>query len=194
MGTTEILARHIVETTYDALPADVVRAAKDIMLDGIGVMLAGSQEEPPRIAAEYAREMGGRPDCTVFGHGFKTSPPMAAFVNGGSGHVLDYQPMWHPATHATSPTLPATLAPRGDARGLRQGRDRRAGRGLRGAGAPTSRRLRYRAHRAHRVSSSGDGRAARRRGRRRGAPRPGRPADALGARPRRQPQRRARRQ
>ena len=110
MSTTEILARHIVETTYDGLPADVVRAAKDIMLDGIGVMLAGSQEEPPRIAAEYAREMGGRPDCTVFGHGFKTSPPMAAFVNGVSGHVLDYEPMWHPATHATSPTLPAILA------------------------------------------------------------------------------------
>src|SRR5215467_9344039 len=80
MGTTEILARHIVETTYGALPADVVRAAKDIMLDGIGVMLAGSQEEPPRIAAEYAREMAGRPDCTVFGHGFKTSPTMPAIL------------------------------------------------------------------------------------------------------------------
>ncbi|MBI2205067.1 MAG: MmgE/PrpD family protein [Candidatus Rokubacteria bacterium] len=110
MGTTEILARHIVETTYDALPAGVVRAAKDVILDGVGVMLAGSQEEPPRIVAEYVREMGGAPRCTVFGHGFKTSPPMAAFVNGVSGHVLDFEPMWHPATHATSPTLPSILA------------------------------------------------------------------------------------
>ena len=50
------------------------------------------------------------PLCTVFGLGFRTSPPMAAFVNGVSGHVLDYEPMWHPATHATSPTLPAILA------------------------------------------------------------------------------------
>jgi aconitate decarboxylase len=110
VGTTEILARHIVETTYDSLPAEVVRAAKDVILDGVGVMLAGSQEEPPRIVAEYAREMGGPPQCTVFGLGFKTSPPMAAFVNGVSGHVLDYEPMWHPATHATSPTLPSILA------------------------------------------------------------------------------------
>jgi len=110
MGTTEILARHIVETTYDSLPAEVVRAAKDVILDGVGVMLAGSAEEPPRIAADYAREMGGTPVSTVFGHGFKTSPPMAAFVNGISGHVLDYEPMWHPATHATSPTLPSILA------------------------------------------------------------------------------------
>jgi 2-methylcitrate dehydratase PrpD len=110
MGTTEILARHIVETTYESLPAEVVRAAKDVILDGVGVMLAGSQEEPPRIAAEYAREMGGLPQCTVFGLGLRTSPPMAAFVNGISGHVLDYEPMWHPATHATSPTLPTILA------------------------------------------------------------------------------------
>lgn len=110
MGTTEVLARHIVETTYDSLPAEVVRAAKDVILDGVGVMLAGSREEPPRIVADYAREMGGAPRCTVFGFGFKTSPPMAAFVNGISGHVLDYEPMWHPATHATSPTLPSILA------------------------------------------------------------------------------------
>ena len=110
MGTTEILARHIVDTSYDTLPPEVVRAAKDVILDGVGVMLAGSQEEPPRIVGEYAREMGGTPQCTVFGLDFKTSAPMAAFVNGVSGHVLDYEPMWHPATHATSPTLPAILA------------------------------------------------------------------------------------
>ena len=110
MGTTEILARHVVETSYDSLPAEVVRAAKDVFMDGIGVMLAGSQEEPPRLAGAFAREVGGTPRCTVFGLGFKTSAPMAAFVNGISGHVLDYEPMWHPATHATSPTLPSILA------------------------------------------------------------------------------------
>src|SRR5262245_8275302 len=73
-------------------------------------MLAGSQEEPPRLAADFARDIGGTPRCTVFGLGFKTSPPLAALVNGMSGHVLDYEPMWHPATHATSPTLPSILA------------------------------------------------------------------------------------
>ena len=35
---------------------------------------------------------------------------MAAFVNGVAGHVLDYEVMWHPATHATSPTLPGIMA------------------------------------------------------------------------------------
>jgi 2-methylcitrate dehydratase PrpD len=54
--------------------------------------------------------MGGNNQCSVFGQGFKTSPVMAAFANGVAGHVLDYEVMWHPATHATSPTLPGILA------------------------------------------------------------------------------------
>jgi hypothetical protein len=29
VGTTEILARHVVETTYESLPAEVVRTAKE---------------------------------------------------------------------------------------------------------------------------------------------------------------------
>jgi hypothetical protein len=41
MGTTEILARHIVETTDDSPPAEVVRAAS--------VLLA-----PPQVAAAEA--------------------------------------------------------------------------------------------------------------------------------------------
>ena len=110
MGTTEVLARHVVETTFEALPPEVVRAAKDVILDGVGVTLAGSREEPPRLAAEYVREEGAAPRCSVFGQGFKTSPTLAAFVNGIACHVLDYEPMWHPATHATSPTLPPVLA------------------------------------------------------------------------------------
>ena len=47
---------------------------------------------------------------TVIGHGFKTSPVSAAYVNGVSMHVLDYEPMWSPPTHAASPTLPTVLA------------------------------------------------------------------------------------
>jgi len=117
MGVTEDLARHIVETGYDGLPLEVVQTAKDVILDGMGVMLAGSREEPPRIVAEYAQELGGAPRCTAFGFGFRTSPTLAAFINGVSAHVLDYEPMWYPPTHALSPTLPPILA-LAEARGL----------------------------------------------------------------------------
>ena len=110
MSVTEELAGHISATDFDAMPSEAVEAAKVVILDGLAVTLAGSKEGAAQIVGEYAREMGGNPLCSVFGQGFKTSPPMAAFVNGVAGHVLDYEVMWHPATHATSPTLPGILA------------------------------------------------------------------------------------
>ena len=110
MSVTERLAQHIASANFAAMPQEAVEAAKIVILDGLAVTLAGSQETAVQIVAEYAREMGGNPQCSAFGHGFKTSPPMAAFVNGVAGHVLDYEVMWHPATHATSPTLPGIMA------------------------------------------------------------------------------------
>ena len=110
MSTTEVLAGHIASSRFDAMPPEAVEAAKVVILDGLAVTLAGSREQAARIVADYAQDMGGNPQCSAFGHGFRTSPPMAAFVNGVAGHVLDYEVMWHPATHATSPTLPGILA------------------------------------------------------------------------------------
>ena len=110
MSTTEDLAQLISQAQFASLPPEVVDVAKTVILDGLAVTLAGSQEEAAKIVAEYAQEMGGNPNCSVFGQGFKTSPVMAAFANGVAGHVLDYEVMWYPATHATSPTLPGILA------------------------------------------------------------------------------------
>ena len=110
MSVTQQLAQHIAEAKYEAMPPEAVEAAKVVILDGIAVTLAGTREQAAQIVADYAREMGGNAQCSAIGHGFKTSPPMAAFVNGVAGHVLDYEVMWHPATHATSPTLPGILA------------------------------------------------------------------------------------
>ncbi len=110
MPVTEQLAQHIASAKFEAMPREAVEAAKVVILDGLAVTLAGSREQAAQIVTDYAREMGGNPQSSIFGHGFKTSPPMAAFVNGVAGHVLDYEVMWHPATHATSPTLPGILA------------------------------------------------------------------------------------
>lgn len=110
MGVTETLCQTITRLTFADLPQQVVAVAKRIILDGIAVAVAGAQEDGPRIVAEHVRELGGTPVSTVVGHGFKTSPVSAAYVNGVSMHVLDYEPMWSPPTHATSPTLPPVLA------------------------------------------------------------------------------------
>ncbi len=107
---TQALCHTIVQLSFDALPSQVVAVAKRIILDGIAVAVAGAHEEGPCIAVEHVSDLGGKPVATVVGHGFKTSPVSAAYVNGISMHVLDYEPMWSPPTHATSPTLPTVLA------------------------------------------------------------------------------------
>lgn len=58
--------------------------------DFAGVAFAGLREEQSRIIMDYARKMGGLPQSTVIGGSFKTSPYLAALVNGTVGHSLDY--------------------------------------------------------------------------------------------------------
>ncbi|MGE0820890.1 MAG: MmgE/PrpD family protein [Candidatus Binatia bacterium] len=110
MGITDELCHAITQITFDTLPLQVVAVAKRIILDGIAVAVAGSTEAGPRIVAEHVQSQGAKEIATVLGLGFKTSPVSAAYVNGIAMHVLDYEPMWSPPTHATSPTLPAILA------------------------------------------------------------------------------------
>src|SRR5690349_17379820 len=87
-----------------------MRAGSALMLDGIAVAMAGSRENASRIIAEHIRSLGGAEQSTALNFGFKTTAVAAARLNGSSMHVLDYEPMWNPPTHALSTTLPTVLA------------------------------------------------------------------------------------
>jgi 2-methylcitrate dehydratase PrpD len=110
-GLTETVCRRIVETGSQDLSPAAIAAAKRLVLDGIAVAVAGCRaEEAPAIVAEHEHEQGGAPQATAIGFGFKTSAVQAALINGVSMHVLDYEPMWSPANHAVSTSLPTVLA------------------------------------------------------------------------------------
>ncbi|MDP2951941.1 MAG: MmgE/PrpD family protein, partial [Chloroflexota bacterium] len=111
MGTTERLACFLVETGYNNLPQEVVRVAKRAFLDGMGVALAGSQEEAGRIIAHHVKEQGGAKECRVLGNRWRVPAPAAALANGIMAHALDYDdyaPGW--VAHPTAAILPAVLA------------------------------------------------------------------------------------
>jgi aconitate decarboxylase len=110
MTTTPELCDKIVATTYDTLTPEAIAAARRLVLDGIAIALAGTEEEAVAILAEHYRGMGARPDAVALGLGFRTAPTLAAALNGASMHVLDFEPMWTPSNHALSTTLPAILA------------------------------------------------------------------------------------
>jgi 2-methylcitrate dehydratase PrpD len=117
MGLTATLAARIAATRYEDLGAAAVAAARRLVLDGIAVAVAGTHEDAIRILAAHQRALGGTPEASAIGFGFRTDPVRAAALNGAAMHVLDFEPMWSPATHALSTTLPVALA-LGEARGL----------------------------------------------------------------------------
>ncbi len=110
MTVTAELCEKIVAQTWDSLTPDSIAAARRLVLDGISIALAGTEEEAMQILGEHYRGFGARGDCTAIGHGFRTAPTLAAALNGASMHVLDFEPMWTPSNHALSTTLPAILA------------------------------------------------------------------------------------
>ena len=122
MGLTADLCARIAGLGYDDMPEEARAAARRLVLDGLAVGVAGvSEEDAIPIMARCMRELGGNPVSTAIGCGFRTDPVRAAAINGAAMHVLDFEPMWSPATHALSVTLPVALA-LAEARGL-EGRE-----------------------------------------------------------------------
>lgn len=80
--TTRKLAAFAAALGYDHLPAGTVEAAKRLLLDGLGCLLAGTVGGPARIAARMVQRLGGEPQATIFADNARSSVCHAAFVNG----------------------------------------------------------------------------------------------------------------
>jgi 2-methylcitrate dehydratase PrpD len=108
---TQTLSKFIVDTGFDDLPQAVVERAKHHILDGIGVMLAGSQHQISRKVLRYVASLGGKPQATAIGSEFKIAADQAAFVNATMGHVLDFDDDSDTmVSHPTVTILPAIMA------------------------------------------------------------------------------------
>lgn len=110
MSVTAELCQKIVATTWESLTQEAIAAARRLVLDGLAIAVAGTEEDTIQILAEHYRDFGARGDATAIGFGFRTSPLWAAALNGAAMHVLDFEPMWTPSNHALSTSLPAILA------------------------------------------------------------------------------------
>src|SRR5437764_3488546 len=107
---TRLVSEHAASLAYDVLPRELVELIKQIVLDTLGVAIGASGLAPEaRVVAEYVEALGGRPESTVLGFGFKAPAPWAAFVNGSLGHMLDYDDVGA-GGHVGIATVPVAFA------------------------------------------------------------------------------------
>jgi len=88
MGLTAELAHFVTETEVGQIPLEALEGARDALIDSIGVAVAGTGDEVSQIALKSAG--AGVQQAIVWGTSVRTSCADAAFVNGVSGHALDY--------------------------------------------------------------------------------------------------------
>ena len=108
---TETLARFAIETKASAMPDETIDAARDALIDTVGVALAGTREPVGELAGRWVRELGAKPQAVCWGRDLATSPAEAAFANGISSHALDFDDT-HPSVrgHPSATLVPAALA------------------------------------------------------------------------------------
>ena len=119
-GTTDALTRFITTASLSNMPSDVVAQAKRCLVDGFGVILAGSTVKGSEIVREYVRSVSNRKEATSIGAAtLQTSAAHAALLNAASGHAMDYDDTqlsttpdrtFGLLTHPTVPALAAALA------------------------------------------------------------------------------------
>ena len=108
---TAAIAEFVVKSRWEDCPAEAVDAARRAILDTLGVMLAGSVEEPARIVQRIAAAEGGAPLATVIGAGARTGAVWAALANGTAAHALDFDDTnFGMMGHPSAPVLAAALA------------------------------------------------------------------------------------
>lgn len=87
--SVEALARLVAEARWEQVPEAVCRHAKLVLLDTLGVILAGSEQpELQGLREQLARGAGS--GATILARGFPAAmPAMAAFANGTAGRSIE---------------------------------------------------------------------------------------------------------
>jgi 2-methylcitrate dehydratase PrpD len=118
--TTSAVVEFISNTRWSDFPPDAVALAKRCLIDGLGVVLAGSTTRGSALLRDYIRTSEGASDATVFApETFRCGVAAAALANGASGHAMDFDDtqlsstpdrIFGLLTHPTVPPLAAALA------------------------------------------------------------------------------------
>lgn len=107
------LTRELLEGTfslsYEGLKDEVVRQAKNAILDFAGCAIGGATVDYGKITVDVVRGLNAPAESSVLGAGYRTLCNLAAFANGETSDALDfgdtYKNMGHPGAAVISSTL-----------------------------------------------------------------------------------------
>jgi 2-methylcitrate dehydratase PrpD len=110
MEVTRALARFVVQTRPEDVPASARREAVRSLVNWLGCALGGSHHEAVGIALKTLAPFAGAPQASVLGRRERLDCPNAALVNGMSAHVLDFddthlRTLLHPSVPVASTLL-----------------------------------------------------------------------------------------
>jgi len=102
----DLLAEFVAETRWDDFDPAAIAAAKDVVLDTVGAIVAGSRLPENANFAGLAATMSGPGNATVFGHDVRVQPVWATMVNATAGVSLEMDEGnrlggGHPSIHVT---------------------------------------------------------------------------------------------
>jgi 2-methylcitrate dehydratase PrpD len=110
-GVTRTLASYIVHARFEDLPAKVRKEGTRTLLNWVGVAVGGSHHETVDRAVAALTEFSGPRQASLLGRGERFDIMNAAFLNGVSSHVFDFDDT-HLKTiiHPAGPVVSAVLA------------------------------------------------------------------------------------
>ena len=107
---TKTLARYVVDAQYGDIPDDVRHEARRALLNWLGCAIGASHHEAIDRALAALAPFAGAPQATLLGRSERLDILNAAFLNGVSSHVLDFDDTHEKAIHPSAPVYPALLA------------------------------------------------------------------------------------
>jgi 2-methylcitrate dehydratase PrpD len=110
-GLTESIAQFIAGASDADFPAQATEKAKKVLTDTFASIVAGAGSEVADPLLSYAQRAGAVGERPILGTRVRTSPEVAAMVNGTFGHSLDFDDVLTMMPgHPSSIVLAALLA------------------------------------------------------------------------------------
>jgi 2-methylcitrate dehydratase PrpD len=111
MDAAVAFAKSMLSLRYEDIPAKTTDITKKIILDALGVSIAGSSALGTEAVIELAREWGGKKESTIIASAYRVPTISAALANGAMIRSRDYNETFDAGmTHPSVPVIPAAFA------------------------------------------------------------------------------------